>query len=376
MGRKISLLLITFFVFCFYIFYPEIYPVYHLSRINSYKNAAEKNNRIYWFLRERLSKSGWILQSSENSPTYANAKNVPISIDNVDFPLVSYRFSIPREFHLSEFTSYPSASSWSPDGRSLLLVKSAAKTCTDQNFAIFHYSNGFWEGPYYSKITSKEYGNCYGMVWSEDSTKLAVYSFPGGNVDSSLINIKIFSTKAELLQDFSIRITATEDCAIKLYWEMSNFYLTQWDPFNEMLTGNIYKFSSIHPNEVMELLTLPVNSRVINKDSNSNRVLLATKGGSEGCELLVFNLDNNQIDKSIYFPSSCGGFDKSPDNKLHLFFVNENSKLMVKNWDWKKVGLTDIEEVEDWLGWDQNLKSFILIKKDSNQNLYLDLLAP
>lgn len=321
MKRKISILLIPFFVFCLFIFYPKFYPIYHLSRINSYKNAVEKEEKIYLGLREKLSKSGWILKESENSSVFANIKDIPVSIENVDLPLFSYRFSIPKEFHLTGInTSYPTASSWSPDGRSLLMVKSGAKFCNDQNFALFHFSNGFWEGPYYSTINSKEYGTCYGMVWSEDSTKLAVYSFPGGNIDNSVMNIKIFSTKVELLQDFSIHIIATDNCAIKLYWEKSNFYLTQWNPFDKKLTGKVYKFSNNHPDDVTELLTLPVNSLVINEDPNSNRVLLAKKGKSEGCELLVFNLDNNQIDKSIYIPSNCGGFEKSPENEIIIFF--------------------------------------------------------
>lgn len=62
--------------------------------------------------------------------------------------------------------------------------------------------------------------------------------------------------------------------------------------------------------------------------------------------------------------------------RLLFFFVNEKNKVMVKKWEWKNVDLIDKGEIENSLGWDQNLKSFVIVKRDSSQNLALDLITP
>jgi hypothetical protein len=341
----------------------------YLTSGSSDINWKRISNNGQWFIHGENLTPGLYKSERDNQRTR-------ITFTSVDYPDIRNEFIVSGDLDFSyqdRYTNDPESNS--PGGEGFLMTKKD-KDCLDQDFVVFEENNSHWEGPYYYYGQPSKNYNCYGITWSEDGSQLAVYDqYIGGK-----IHVQIFNKKAELLQQFDIRLPLLNknekgSVANSLYWNGTDFLFWTSDWTETHNPSRFYSFSSLHPEKINHLVDLPGDYHVIGKEPGSNRLLI-TSFDQDNCNTLVFNPDKKQIEKRVTIDTRCRNDERSLDNQRIAVANQKDDGDHLLIWDWGTLTFQDKGVIKRLLSWQSDLQGFLVEKQDNQQKLIFDVIRP
>jgi hypothetical protein len=387
--RKLSILFIALVAAGAALYYWG-YPQYHLTRINEEILPRNRSEPLeFW-----LSPTGtWRIKIADNYEPSNPEKSVEtiIQFSSIDLPFKSYAFSVPDTKLYTLWGDFPTEYQlWSPNGKSLILGKPNGVKCNDQGIVLFNEVGGKWEGPYYyNPVTDKSH--CYGFIWSEDSTQLAIYTIYPDSSASKTILVTILNTKGEIQKEFAISSPASDYRELwDLYWHEDIFLLIKFQtlPANESdslkpqsKTTLIYYFAIDKPEKLIHVMDLEGYHDLLGWDPTSRKMVLASESDS-GCELKLIEIATKRVEQGGVLDPDCRSHLRLGENSNEYFAYsnwNPNSGQMeVKLWDWKSKNIVDKGTYVKVrvLPWQDSLRGFLILVEDNDGKKYFDVLRP
>jgi hypothetical protein len=366
------------------------YPLYRLARIN--KVILPRLEQVGWGVNQLISPNGkWEIETTYNRDKNDKVGESNIKFSSIDFPFKSYSFSLPDDYQYidSTFGMPWVAVSWSPNGKSIFLIKYINRFCIDQKIVLFNEVKGKWEGPYYYKAHEPDGSICYSFSWSDDGKQLAIHTRSLQNSDPDNLFVTILNTKAEVLQEFSVNTPVNGYGFDYLYWNESKFILINLDPSahsdqenteRQKQATSIYYFTIDEPEKVSHVIDLTKYYIVIGWEPVSSRILMATNENVAGCEYMVINAVTKQVEQNGHFNGLCGLSHQSKDN-IHIVFKiidQSQKKSNIQFWNWKTMKFIDKGVFTNIriLPWQDALRGFLILRENNNGKKYFDVLRP
>lgn len=292
-------------------------------------------------------------------------------------------FLIPGKNYIEQsFFIFWSPDSISPNGKSAFLTRYINYECMDKQIIMFSEEEGEWNGPYYFGKSSETGDECYQMVWSEDGTKLALYTRVFKN-KIQILHIILLDNKANLLQEFDVDISLNYSGVDYLYWNDIDFVLLTVDYYSQFesagperrtKSSQLYSFSSLEPEKVVHHLDFPRVYQILGKDPDSNRILLSSYEREGYSDFIVYDLSERRIIKQQKYPAIFGESTRTMDNdKIILGYQSNSYETNFLSWNWKTLTFTELSAVADdglFCGWSNLFKSFFYIETTVNSEQY------
>lgn len=373
---------------CAWILIIWVYPAYHTARFNLLMNKTIQTSSSWPVEKISSSDGKWILNVEYFGNKYDDNATRKLIISSVDIPSKDFLFSLTGDYYpMTSFFRNGFTNSWSPSGDAFFLSSYANKFCLAGNLVIFCEQNGKWNGPYSvdkSLIKESPYPlqNCYYMSWSEDGSKLALFTREG-EYNSGRLHVLILDHKANLLQEFYIDVPGNRNGIDFLYWNDTDFLLLISDFYSQseaadaerkVKASQLYSFSSLEPEKVIHLIDLPRVYQISGKDPDSNRILLSSNKMRGYGEYIVYDLHEKQIIKKQKFPAFFGEGVRTKDNKkIILDYYNRSEKFHFLSWNWSTLkfkGLDITARGGFFSGYSTMLNSFLYMEKDQKSGHY------
>jgi hypothetical protein len=339
---------------------------------------------------EKVSSSDgkWILNVEYFGKKYDANATRKLIISSVDIPSRDFSFSLTGDYYpMISFFRNGFTNSWSPSGDAFFLSSYENKFCLAGNLVIFSKKNGKWNGPFSideSLIKESPYPlqNCYYMSWSEDGSKLALFTREG-EYNSGRLHVLILDHKANLLQEFYIDVPGNKNGIDFLYWNDTDFILLisdfysqseAADPERKAKASQLYSFSSQEPQKVIHLIDLPQVYQISGKDPGSNRVLLSSNLMRGFGEYIVYDLNEKKIIKQQKFPAFFREGVRTMDNKkIVLDYSNRSEKIHFLSWNWNTLKFKELDITAGggfFCGYSAELNSFLYMENDQKTGHY------
>ncbi len=342
-----------------------------------------------WTVEKISSSDGkWILNVEYFRNKYDANATRKLIISSVDIPTKDLSFSLTGDFYPSiPIFDKGFTNSWSPSGDAFFLSSYENKFCLAGNLVIFSEQNGKWNGPFSideSLIKKPLYPlpNCYYMSWSEDGSKLALFTREG-EYNSGRLHVLILDHKANLLQEFYIDVPGNKNGIDFLYWNDTDFILLISDfysrseaapPERKAKASQLYSFSSLEPEKVAHLIDLPRVYEISGKDPDSNRILLNSLEWRGCSEYIVYDLGIKQIIKQQKYPAHLTQSARTKDNKkIILGYYSKSEKKYFYSWNWDTLEFERLDITSRggfFTGYSTILNSFIYMEKDQKSGHY------
>lgn len=353
------------------------YSQYRQIRINSLINSTEGSDD---YLDGHISRDGKWFLSIDFAVRMNDHETNEVTISSIDNPFQKSLFAVDEQVRY-QFIMIPlqGTESWSPSGGAFFLAIPSLKSCGDDFIELLFEEDGRWS---HSKIVEdpNDERDCYQPVWSEDGTKLAIYPVTH-YIENGMTNIRLYNQKGELIQDLDVNVPETRNSVNQLYWNDEDFLIVTAAFYSQF--GNqpeptlIYRFSSSNPEKVQLLAQLPDYYYLIGKDPNSERILLTAYSLDEDfCESIVFNLNSQQIEKTVRLQGACANDHRSPDNRYIVLATGKEENLLLHFWDWTKLEFYDAGEADEVISWQTDMQALLVMNKTENGKVKIEYVKP
>lgn len=347
--------------------------IYHINKLSIFILDIANKSQDFRNLHLISPNGKWYFKSVQKSQ---------IEITSIDNPSKPLLYSLPNG--LGVWNNYWSFNS---EGIAFSFITDDFQNLGfhPNDVAIFNFVKGVWQGPFVfaaSHYYPKDRGINFG--WANDNEHLFVY--PRLPDKDGNINIIVLDKYAQVIQNYYIKTDIpTIINNYDAFGSRFNTDLTQLE--NEIfisffhqgynsISTDFYYFSSEKPGKVEHLFHFDGFCYLIGKDRNGNvyfsRILSLDVDKSI---FVIYDLPTKRIIANSEVDMRIGPTKNTILYPVHNKFILESmDKIYLL--DIQNMKLTNMGDFYDVIGWNTELKGYLILKENEEGELYLSLLKP